>query len=84
MWLGSGPPRKALRGHRAIVFPGSWQGPYQSPINLNRDRPLQQCYRQHESLMSSETQQNSLYATKRAMLDSHPMSYLQERPGFAW
>jgi len=58
-------------------------GSYPSPVNLNGDRPLQECYRQHEALMSSKTQQDSLYATKRAALNSHPMSDLQEGPGLA-
>jgi hypothetical protein len=45
-------------------------------LNLDRDRSLQECYRQHEALISSETQQDSFYATKRAMLNFHPISDL--------
>jgi hypothetical protein len=55
-------------------------GPNPSLINLNRHRSLQKCYGQHKPLMSSEAQQDSLYAAKRPMLDSHSMSNLHKRP----
>jgi hypothetical protein len=54
-----------------------------SLINLNGDRSLQKCYRQDETLMPSETQQDPLDATKRAVLNSYPMADPQERPGLA-
>src|SRR5260370_16572790 len=57
-------------------------GPCPSLINSNRNRPLQKCYRQHEAMMPSEIQQDSLQPTKRATLDSHPLSDLKEWPGF--
>ena len=59
-----------------MVSPVLWLGLYPGLVNLNGNRSLQQRYRQHESLMPSETQQDSLYATKRAMLNSHPVSDL--------
>ncbi len=43
-------------GSRVLLRHGSYPG----PINLNGNRPLQERYRQHEALMSSETQQDSL------------------------
>ena len=77
MQLRSGPPRTSLRGCRATASAMLLgHGPDPSLINLNRHRSLQECYRQHEALMPSETQQDSLYATKRAVLNSHPMSKL--------
>jgi len=69
-----------LRGHRVTASPVLWQGLYPSLINLNRHRSLQKCYGQHKPLMSSEAQQDSLYAAKRPMPDSHSMSNLHKRP----
>jgi len=80
VWLGGGLPRTRFRGHRATASLVLWQGLYPSLINLNGDRPLQKCYRQHQTLMPSETQQDSLGAAEWATLNSHPMSDLQERP----
>jgi hypothetical protein len=76
-------PRTRLRGHNATTSPVLWQRLYPSLINLNGDRPLQERYRQYKALMPSETQQNSLYATERAILDSHPLPNLQEGPRLA-
>ncbi len=72
-----------MRGQRVaagLVLLGNGLDP--SLINLNGDRSLQKCYRQREALMPSETQQDSLYATERTMLNSHPTDR-QERPGLA-
>jgi hypothetical protein len=57
-----------------------WQGLDPSLVNLNRHRPLQKGYRQHKPLMPSETQQDSLDATKRAALNSHSVPDLKKRP----
>jgi hypothetical protein len=78
--LGRGLPRTSLRSHRATASPVLWQGLYPSLINLNGDRPPQECYRQHQTLMPSETQQDSLDAAEWAVLYSDRMSNLEERP----
>jgi len=56
-----------LRVTGSLQAPVLWQGLYPSLINLNRHRSLQKCYGQHKPLMSSEAQQDSLYAAKRPM-----------------
>jgi hypothetical protein len=80
MALGVGLRRKNLRRHWTAGGPCLREGLHPRLINLDRDRSLQKRYRQYESLMASEAQQNSLHATKRAMLNSHLMSNLYERP----
>ncbi len=72
-----GLPRTSLRGYTAVASAVLLErGPDPSLINLNRHGSLQECYTQHQALMPSETQQDSLYATKRAVLNPHPMSNL--------
>jgi hypothetical protein len=77
--LGNGLLRNSLSGQWATARLVLHHGLYPCFFNLNRDRSLQECYGQHKALISSETQQDSLYATKRAMLNSHPISDLKER-----
>ena len=74
--LGNGLLRNSLSGQWATARLALQHGLHPCFINLNRDRSLQERYRQHETLVSSETQQDSFYATKRAMLNSHPISEL--------
>ncbi|MCU1241697.1 MAG: hypothetical protein JWO71_2423 [Candidatus Acidoferrum typicum] len=52
-----------------------------SLVNLNGNGSLQECYRQQETLVPSNTQQDSLYATKGTMLNSHPIPNAQGWPG---
>src|SRR5205807_3533487 len=61
---------------------GNWRHP--GIFDLDSNRALEKCDRQHQAVMSSEIQQDSLQPTKRPVLDSHPLSNLQERPGLAW
>src|SRR6266550_247090 len=74
--LSNGLLRNTLRGQWVTAGLVLQYGLHPGFINLNRDRSPQECYGQHEALISSETQQDSLYATKRAMLNSHPISDL--------
>src|SRR5579884_3343085 len=59
---------------------GQWACPF--PINLYCHRSLQQRYRKYDSVMSSETQQDSFYSAERTVFDSHPLPNLNKRPGF--
>jgi hypothetical protein len=52
-------------------------------MDLDRNRPLQERYRQHETLLSSETQQDSFNARKRATDDPDLVSDLKKWPGLA-
>ena len=51
---------------------------YQFPINLYPNRPTQECYRQHESLVASKTCQNALDSTKRTALNPYLLPPLKE------
>jgi hypothetical protein len=60
----------------------NWRDP--GIADLDSNGALEESDRQHEAMLPPEIQQDSVQATKRAIVDSHSLSNLQERPGLAW
>jgi len=50
-------------------------------IDLNRDGPLEECYRNNQPERPFQRNQNPRDATERSTFDSHALSGVQERPG---
>jgi hypothetical protein len=75
--------RNTFSGHRSTAGPVLQRnGLNPSLVNLYGHGSLQECYRQQEALVPSNTQQDPLYATKGTMLNSHPIPNAQRRPRF--